>query len=604
LGAIYGILGACDVAELAALGDRLGHRGAGRAEWRVSPTLYLGQRFQLARPQPAAEGRLVTLDAAIDNLTELAELLGRPTDAVAVADTADLILELYRNSGPEAFKLLKGPFAIALWDDGGRQLVFARDFWALRSLYFVKLQDRVAFASEYKALLALSQLVARPARDIIQHVNATHAPHQTASCLEGVKLVPPGHWLSLTDAEVRAERFLRPQVHVPARSDEEHIRDFRDSFLSVVRRQLTISGRVGIAVSGGVDAAAVVAAIRHVAPERDVQTFCAGFGPEDPEIVGGEETARHFGTRHHSVHVPASALPSILPLMMWHTEDPGGREDILTLFASARAAAGKVDTLFGGHLADVCFGGMPRHQLARLAHRLPLAVGPLQDLYRYTRTGQAPATRVGRLLLKLYFSDGICPPPRVLGAKDLSPAIADTDMIPEIARLRASGDHPLSEFLLSAILIYQGKSHYDRAHAAFGVELNSPFTDPEMMRCALRIPDHLKIHGRIQKYVERKALSDLLPTRISQRKKSLAKLKHDQELADTFEHLAELLLSPAAVRERALFQARDIERIKRRPLGRPYPKEQLYRLWGLILSEIWCRIFIDRRGAFPSDPLW
>jgi hypothetical protein len=46
-----------------------------------------------------------------------------------------------------------------------------------------------------------------------------------------------------------------------------------------------------------------------------------------------------------------------------------------------------------------------------------------------------------------------------------------------------------------------------------------------------------------------------------------------------------------------------VARLRRRPAGRPYSQERAYRLWSLLLTEIWSRHFIDRRGAAPASPL-
>jgi hypothetical protein len=46
-----------------------------------------------------------------------------------------------------------------------------------------------------------------------------------------------------------------------------------------------------------------------------------------------------------------------------------------------------------------------------------------------------------------------------------------------------------------------------------------------------------------------------------------------------------------------------VARLRRRPAGRPYSQERAYRLWSLLLTEIWSREFLDRRGAAPAHPL-
>ena len=66
------------------------------------------------------------------------------------------------------------------------------------------------------------------------------------------------------------------------------------------------------------------------------------------------------------------------------------------------------------------------------------------------------------------------------------------------------------------------------------------------------------------------------------------------------DHLADDLLAPAALRERGVFDLGYVERLRQRPPEQPYPQEQLYRLWTMVLTELWFRTFVDRRGARPA----
>jgi asparagine synthase (glutamine-hydrolysing) len=151
---------------------------------------------------------------------------------------------------------------------------------------------------------------------------------------------------------------------------------------------------------------------------------------------------------------------------------------------------------------------------------------------------------------------------------------------------------------------YQGEGGYDRLQAAFAVDLQTPFGDPEFVCRTFQIPDRLKIRGRTHKLILREALKGVLPPSISARRKSLARLRNDSKLAEVIDALADRLLSSAAVRERNVFELGYIDRIRRRGAGQPYPEERLYRLWTMLLTELWFRIFVDRRGAFPTGSLW
>lgn len=591
MAAIFGILGDADRSELEAMAERLAHRGSECAFWSPAPAVHLGQRRIPGRGPAIVPDLPIALDATVENLDEIEALLKLPAPPASPARTAEAVLALFDRFGTDAFRHLRGAFALAIWDQSGRRLVLARDFFGCRSLFYAVAGDRIVFASEYKAVLAISQVSAAPDLRVLQAINFTRTGVLDASCLAHVPPVPAGHWVSAAGTRIEKHRYWVPEVDIARRSDVEHVQAFRDSFMRATRRQAACYDRIGVATSGGVDGACVVAAIRHVAPEREIHTFCAGFGPEDPELIGAAETAEHFRTKHHHIMLSPGDLGEMLPLMAWHLEDPVGREDIACLFACAReAAAHGIEVLFGGHLADQLTGGMPRHKLVHLVNRLPLLRGPIEDLFHYTRTGEEPRTLIGRLTLTRYFRGGIFPPPRLIGAGP--PPAADT--------IRVAGPEPLTQYLRKAALAHPGNGQYDRIHAAFGVDMNSPFADPEVVATAFQIPDRLKIRGRTQKWVQREAFGDLMPASIRRRKKSLARLRNDLELGRVMDHLAGELLSSAAVSKRGVFDLTYVKRLLQRPQDEPYRTEQLYRLWTMILTELWFRTFVDGRGARPA----
>ena len=89
----------------------------------------------------------------------------------------------------------------------------------------------------------------------------------------------------------------------------------------------------------------------------------------------------------------------------------------------------------------------------------------------------------------------------------------------------------------------------------------------------------------------------MLPTGALARKKSLQRLRHDEMLSDVLEQLAAELMSPAALASRGFFSREHVARVLHRPNGRAYSSLQIYRIWALVLAEIWGRLYLDHRGA-------
>ncbi len=588
MGAIFGILGEAGPGELDAMGRRLAHRGPGAGAWSPAPACRFGQRGGACSPElPLA------VDGRIDNPQEVAALLGADAPSEPAGDPQLLLWRLFQRHGPQAARHLDGQFAIAFWDAGSGRLVLVRDRYGARPLYLVHSAGRIAFASEYKALLALEDVIAAPNPRAIRHVQCTRYPMADETLLAGVVPVVRGAWTALhpRDAARISRHAVPPRVAIVPRSEAGHVAALREAFLAALRRQAAPFDTLGIQLSGGLDSALVLGGLRSVRPDATLHSFTAGHGSDDPEIQAAAALADHFGTLHHPLVLEPEEIPALLPTTVWHMEEPFGREDQVYLLVLAREAAKHVRVLQSGYAADMSLGGMPRHRLARLAMQVPVLRRPLAEFYRHTQVGLPPRGLLGRALVSAYFRGPgrRFPPPRVMG----------TDYEPESDPLHRTGSEPFSEFLARG-LDDVGWEQLETLHVACGLEFNAPFLSREFVDCTLSIPDRLKIRRGVQKWALREAGRGLVPDEVLRRGKTLQRLKHDQRFSDVLDALAEDLLAPAALRARGLFDPAQIEGLRRRPAGRPVPSEQAYRLWTLIETELWCRLFLDGRGRPPA----
>jgi len=591
MSAIYGVIGDANGGELEAMGARLAHRGAFGAQWSPAPGVWFGMQCRELSGL-ATDGPLL-LDGALDNRWELALRRGgvAPTERVPSGDS-NLLLELLEAEGPASLQALAGTFALAWWCSRERKLLLARDRIGYGPLHFaIDSAGRFVFASEYKALLALDTVAAIPNHDAIQVLQSTKWTKPGETCLAGIYPVAPGAALEVDGGALSMHRYWNIPVAVKHDDDQRHAAELRNVFLDTLHSQTKPYARIGISLSGGLDSAVVAAGARHVIGNKPLHTFTAGYGPGDREIVNAARVAETLGTEHHEVVLRPTDLPTLLPEMLWRLEEPIGREDIAYLFVAARQAAGHVDVLLTGFGFDGLFAGQPRHRLVDLANKVPLARAPLEQFYDFTFRSIEPRTVAGRALRYAYFRGSDYPPPQVLGARPLLP----------FAGFPRSAPQPLTTFLRGTLLLNPYQVAIEHLYSSVGVRVNAQHTHPAFIAAALSIPDRLKIRGTTQKYILRKACAGLLPPRALAVGKSFNRLKHDLELCDVLDAMADRLLARADVTARGLFDPAYIAALRRRPAGRPYGRERIYRLWSLLLTELWSRQYLDCRGAPLAD---
>ncbi|MEO6055640.1 MAG: asparagine synthase-related protein [Gemmatimonadales bacterium] len=593
MGAVYGILGDADREELSAMDARLAHRGPAGAFWSPAPGVHLGVRGGAATVRQLSDGGLV-YDGAVDNRHQLAERVGRSPGAVSPADDGALLHELIHKLGIEGLEHVAGQIAVAFWHAPRGALILGRDRIGYAPLHFtIDRAGRFLFASEYKALLALATVDARPNRDAMQVIQSTKWIKPGATCLADVYPVAPGTWLEVDAERMHTARYWNIPVRVEHHDEERHAAALRETFLETLRWQTEPYGRIGVSLSGGLDSAVMAAGARHVVGDKELHTFTAGYGPDDREVVNAEMVARVLGTTHHPLLLSPGDLPGILPWMVWYLEEPIGREDIAYLYIAAREAARHVDVVLAGFGFDGLFAGLPRHRLVDLGLKIPPGRGPLEEFYDYTFRSVEPSTLGGRALRQAYFRGKAFPAPHVVGAHPLPPFVG----------FPRDAEQPITNFLRRGFMLNPYQSAIEHLYSAVGVRMNAHHTNPAFLAAAMSIPDNLKIRGRTQKYILRKACAGLLPEQMLAFGKSFNRLKHDTEMSDVLDRMADELLPREALLARGLFEPGYMSRLRRRGRGKPYSQERAYRLWSMLLMEMWSRMYLDRRGAPPEAEL-
>jgi asparagine synthase (glutamine-hydrolysing) len=580
MGAILGILGTGSVEEVRAMAMRMPYRGAHVNAWSPAQGVYLGEMCHW----PLAEDPASLL--AADLLLDLDWRKVSTPETYLNRESRDRhsrlhLLERLHEHKAAAMSSLAGLFAFAYWDPIDQSLLLATDRNNYHRIYHVALPGRRAFASEYKALLALDDCPAEPNRDAIQYYLATRDTVLHASCLAGVQSVCQGRYLTMRHGQVSMSSSWSKAAHPVHRSAGSHARQLRETLLATAARLVAPYPRIGITLSGGLDSAGLLALVRHASPDTTVATYTIGYGEEDPEIQGARIAASYFGTEHHELIFDPSSMTTDLSKLVWLMEQTTGREESLLQFQVESHMATRESVVMGGHGADMVFAGMPRHRLIRLAELVPFARRGAMELFQQTQTGILPQSICGRALSQLVYRGKATTPPAVIGSS--GPTI-----VPEPPSLEA--------YISDTIVDMTSMLYHSATHDVGQMQALFPYLSNDVIDLSLTIPAGMKAGPRTQKKILREALHPLLPAGILKRGKAIQRVRHDTLLSDILDSMADELLSPSTLRHRGLIDPAYLGRIRRRQHNKAYSSEQLYPLWALVVTEIWCRHFLDNRG--------
>ena len=592
--AIYGVLGQVTEKEIAGMATRILHRGKHQTAKRPSNEVFFGSGSHNNRSNEIfTDGRYtVVADASIYNRDELKLLLGRSDAQLATDDNEEIILSLYKSKDIAGLNDINGDFAFAIWDQTLRQLILGRDYFGCYPLYYAILSGgRVAFASEYKALLALSGAPSEPDFDMIQHLQHCKRLPIGRTLLRGIYSVPPGSLLVLNEkgVQVRQEQMPKLALNIDHCSEKEASRKVKDALFSAIECRVGQENTIGIALGGGIDSIGMVCICRKLYPNAEIHTFTAGYGDNDNDLLNASRVAQAMNTIHHEVSSPPGLLKTSLPRLVWHLEDPYSRSESLQLYEVAREARKFVPTLLSAQGADGLFGGMPKYQILSYMSQAKILKGPLEEFYNLTQTGVKPQSLLGRTFDALYFRGRVPSVPRVIG----------TSYYPDPITFPKVTEQFVNHMLVNGfqVGVCQDVQKFDRGFAASGVGYRSPFYDRRVIETAYSISDELKIKGQTQKYIFRRALDGVVPVGLLNVPKFPQRMNYDLEFSNVLDELSASYLSKENVEKRGFFRFSDIQRLIRHNTTKPYSAEGAMRVWTALLTEIWAIEFLDKKGG-------
>ncbi|MCG7508502.1 asparagine synthetase B family protein [Mesorhizobium retamae] len=480
-------------------------------------------------------------------------------------------LEMFTQTGIAAFDCLDGQYAIALFDSTSRTAYLARDPFGTIPLYRAHVRNWLAYSVSMADLLQLEGLTTDYDQAAIAYfLREGWAPPFT-TFLKAVKPARPGY-LEVFTPEAQTAHRLHPRpgdYPLPVHASEPK------TLLSKVRQAVRDSGptdsrRIGVALSGGIDSAAITALLREAHPGESLDTFTVGYGPDDPEIRGARATAAYFGTSHHELFVGPSEVRDHIEETVAILGNPGGYDELPCLSALWSLAAKHVDVLYSGNVSDAIFAGMSTHRRLWRHKTLerylrPLGIGRAVDhgIHHKAQPGSEPCSVIGYGGASAGFRHW-------LGhASTLFEALKSD--------LDAWDERTGAQTLLAR--------HY-------GIELRAPFAHKQLIEFALCMRDADKVNIFGVKRLFRRSLRSVLPASIRYRRKGIQHLRYDAEMQTMLLELVEHYLSGKSVRRRGVLDPSSVEEIKADVRYALTPTNFRY-AWNAILFEIWCRKFVD-----------
>jgi asparagine synthase (glutamine-hydrolysing) len=558
-------------------------------------------------------------------------LEGRGHRFVTHCDT-ELLPHLYEDHGPAMFEQLRGQFAVALWDERRQLLLLGRDRFGICPLYWTRQGDWLLFGSEIRSLLASGMVDARPDVHGINNVFTFIAQPGPLTCFQGIRMLPPGHFLrvqrSHPDAAAQLSEHTYWEIDFPDRGAESPERDekklvdgFERVMLHSVERRLRADVPVVSYLSGGVDSTTVAALAGHVR-KQPITTFTIRI--DDPLLDETSEAAiagKHIGATPIVVNVGAAEVMGTYPRLISAAECPvidTSCTALLLLAQEVHARGFKV--ALTGEGADEWLAGYPWFKIDRLLGFLDVVPGlRLSQLARRAFLWLNGAPKVNWNLVRKVHD--------VAGGHnawmDFYSLISlnklrffSPSMLEQVAEHNSYADiginaerirrwHPLNRALYFGIRVHLAGSLLlskgDRVAMHSSVETRYPFLDEDVFDYLAPLHPRWKLRGFEEKYLLRRLAERWLPASIARRRKAMFRAPLDSffDAAGTtpLPPFIDQLLSDESLRRTSYFDATAVrhwrERFRTLKAGSSQRISVEMGLVGVLSTQMWHHTFID-----------
>jgi asparagine synthase (glutamine-hydrolysing) len=628
--------GAINLEFLKAMMECLAHRGPDDSGVYVDEHCALGFRrlsiIDLAgghQPLSNEDGTIWTiLNGEIYNYQTLRHRLQAKGHLLRSRGDTEVLVHLYEDEGVRMFSLLRGMFAIAIWDLPRRTLILARDRLGQKPINYCHDVHRLVFASELKGLLALPEGMVPRRLDPValdRYLAYGYILHPR-TILAGISKLPPAHYAIWRDGVLRVERYWCPDWNMQReRPFQEDVEELGGTLRDAVREQMVSEVPLGAFLSGGIDSTIIVGLMQREA-NHAVKSFAIGFPDVSyNETHYAEIAARHLGTEHRTFIVEPKAWET-LPHLAWHLDEPFADSSALPTWYVARETRQAVTVALSGDAGDELFGGYDRYRALALTELFQQLPGTPRQLLGNAMISMLPRSAPSKSRLRglLRLFEHINEPfeRRYLGwmatfdepqrfalysGNQLDELALATSMLTDrtstdptallgSALAVASQRDRVTRAMVADLLTYLPGdllAKVDLASMAHGLECRGPFLDHRVVELAVGMPLNRKISFRTgrSKVVLRQAFVDLLPPAIRRR----SKMGFGVPLSHWFrtvlkDELRDVLLDPVCL-ERGLFQPEVIRGLVADHIHGK--REYSHQLWSLLMLELWFRTHLD-----------
>lgn len=539
----------------------------------------------------------MTFNGEIYNYIEIREELKTLGYTFYSQGDAEVLLKAYIQWGEKCLERFIGMFAFVIYDGIAKKIFGARDRFGVKPLCYYHDKERFLWASEEKQIIDSGLVSLKFDEEAIGNFLLYNQLHYSENTfIDGIKQIPAGHYFTLNPQQFVIERYyqINEQNSLSSMTASEKDERFFALFESAVQLRLRSDVPVGIALSGGLDSSSIAMMAKRILHER-VRTFSVYYD-QDKKFDEREFIQAVLDTgQFDPVYYTQDQQVNLDAVSEWSFQQDGpttGASPYSAYLNYKNVRKSGIIVLLNGQGGDEILGGYPYYYKYLL--RDDLRHGHLIDVMRqvsswvkHESVGFAAKTIAGAVYSLFKGQQGMLS----LENKKYSTPAFYHGFEPSIKGIELSGEfdsslknamyNTLNTTMLPHLLHWE-----DRNSMSCSIESRVPFLDHRLVEFMYSLPDEDKINGGLTKVILRRALRDLVPSKIlSRRDKKGFGTPTDQWTRGILRNEISDLLNSERVKNRSWWDYRALQRAFERN------QFAVHELWKIVTLELFVSKF-------------
>ena len=457
---------------------------------------------------------------------------------------SETILHLYEEEGDLCLKSINGIFSFAIWDSIKNKLFLVRDRLGVKPFFYYYTKEGISFSSEIKSFLRLPGFSKELCPNAMSDFFSLGYILNPKTIFKNVYSLPPGYFLEVVNNKSTLKEYWDLEASQYKQDNLQELTQILEKRISSsVKMQLVSDVPVGAFLSGGLDSSTVTYFMKRLLPDSEVMTFSVGFKEKTySELDYAAIVANKLLTSHKQLIVDPPSIDCVKRLV-WYNDEPFADTSCVPMFFVSELASKNVKVVLSGDGGDENFAGYEtyladrlakyykhvfpsfiRNILRKISFLIPVTFKKVSFDYKLRRFTEG----AGFDSLKAHYWWRLIFTPdeqKMLFSSKLKDSIGSYDSL-DVFRGYFNKAEGMSDFQKLSYVDYKTwlvddiLRKVDRCSMAHSLEARVPLLDHTLVELAINIPDRLKIHRGITKYILKRSMRGKLSKKIIWRRKS------------------------------------------------------------------------------------